>query len=254
MTIALEHGHEQPEFLEFYERVNRKGGESTLYNTTPMIGKTQTLSAYGNITVYYSNLDDKRIIEYEVIGRQVFIDGQQCIDTPLYIHEPDYLYMVQPYRSFEEFKEQFDKNQYYRKWKTPVIIEPTKMVRHFEIYFGKSACDIYVLFNGNVYSEPKKDFYGDIIGMDIGWSVKLRVSDTSLDDSRALVENCKKPILLTDVPTREPEPEPDSVVIDSAELREQEYCTIPELKPPVKDNWTLKPPFYSRTYGMLDSM
>lgn len=262
MEATMKYAREEPDFLEFHKRAGQIEGKSTLYITPAIIGstkvgKTQTVYAYGKITIaYHISSGGEKSVEYEIQGDEVFINGQKCIDTPIYIREPDYLYMVKPYRSFRAFKEQFDKGKFYRRWKTPIPSEATSVVRHFEIYFGKSISDVYVLFDGEVYSEPKKNSYGDIVEMNIGWRVKSRVSDKLLDDLEILIKRGKEPILLTDVQPEEPEPEPESefVVVSTTESHEPSGLNVYGVSfkhpdPSVGiDDWTPKwketrPPF-----------
>lgn len=264
MTISYEatlmYSLEEPEFLEIYYG----RGASTLFFTPAILGETRTLFAFGRIVVTYNTPTGKRQVEYQINGNDVTIAGKKCVDTPIYIREPDYLYMVKSYRSFEAFKEQFDKGKFYRRWKMPVPDEPTKVVRHFEIYFGKSVTDFYVPFNGEVYSSSKKDSESVIDAIDIGWAVQSRVSDRNLDMVSLLVDHCKEPILLTDV--KEPKYEVVCKINSDSEVRDEPQ---PEREP-VKvhtaadihdgiDNWTpswkpTRPPFGSSMDHMLDAM
>lgn len=192
---TLEFAHEEPEFLEFYDSMHGKGG-STLYTTSVMIGKTRILPAFGKITVAYEiGTEDEKEIDYEIKGNEVFIDGHKCTDTQVYIREPDYLYMNKSCRFFNAFKERFDKEKFQRMWVTPVPDEPTRVVRHFEIYFGKSVSDVYVMFDGGVYSEQKVGTNGDIMALDLGWTAQKRVLDREFDLESALIR-CKDPIVL----------------------------------------------------------
>ena len=254
MEATMKYAHKEPEFLEFHKRAGIREGKSTLFITPAVIGstkvgKTRTLHAFGKIIIAYRiPSGGEKSVEYEIQGDEVFINGQKCIDTPIYIREPDYLYMVKPYRSFRTFKEQFDNGKFYRRWQTPIPLEATRVVRHFEIYFGKSISDVYVLFDGEVYSEPKKSSYGDIVEMNIGWRVQSRVSDKLLDDLEILIKRAKEPILLTDVPPeepKEPEPESESVVIKPVES-DRQYFTGPDPSVGIdvwKPKWNeIKPP------------
>ena len=193
LKVAMEHAHREPEFLKSIDG----RGNSTLYLTPMMIGKTRTLFAFGKITVVYDNPSSNTKIDYEIGGTEVFIDGRKCNNTSIYIREPEYLYTEIPYRSLKEFRDQFNKGKYYRRWKTPARIESTRIVRHFEIYFGKSISDVYVTFDGEVYSEPKSDTKGNITEIDLGWKFKNLVSDDDLDPKYIQVKYCKEPILLT---------------------------------------------------------
>ncbi len=221
LKVAVEHAHQEPEFLKSIDR----RGNSTLYITPMMIGKTRILFAFGKITVAYDNPSSNTKIDYEIGGTEVFIDGRKCNNTSIYIREPDYLYMEIPYRTLKEFEDQFNKGKYYRRWKTPACIESTRMVRHFEIYFGKSISDVYVTFDGEVYSEPKEDTKGNITEIDLGWKFKNLVSDDDLDPKYIQVKYCKEPILLTPEDPDEPASS-DSNRVENRELERKQKPSV----------------------------
>lgn len=244
MRKTLEFAHQEPEFLEFSESKNTVG-RSSLYITPAMIGKTRTLYAFGKITVVYDTPSGRKEVEYQIDGDEVFVNGQKYTDTPIYIRETDYLYMVNAYRTFTAFKEQFDKGKFYRRCKTPVPLEATRVVRHFEIWFGKSIVDVYVTFYGGVYLVPREGSSGSIVEMDIGWSIQRQTSD-DLDLECILDMRSKDPILLTDLPPEEPEPEPEPKPDPEPVNR---YIEEYEDRPPERDYtrdlapWTMIPDF-----------
>lgn len=224
---ALRMAHEEPEFLKFGGR-----GESTLYCTVPNLEKTEKLFAFGGIAVsHYDPLSGRNVEEtyYEIHGDEIIANQQRYSSTPIYIREPDYLYMEKSYRTYYDFKDQFDSGKFYRRWRMPPE-EPTRVVRHFELFFGKLSTDVYVMFNGDVHHEEKKNVNTKIVYVDIGWGIKSRTPE--LDSTVALTFYGKDPILLTDDLPEEPEPE--------SEL-EPEPVTVPEPVPELELESKIKP-------------